>query len=330
MSTPDAAWVERYLAHVRVEKRLAGRTQDLYARHLQDLLQRCEQAGVGLLAVRDAQVRRWAAQWRAAGHAPRGIALVLSCWRGLYTWLGRQGAVPLNPVQGVRAPKAAQPLPKALGVEDAVRLVAHPGAPIDTPGEALERDALAARDRCLAELLYGCGLRIAELLGLDLHPVPGSRGWIDAEAGEAHVLGKGSKWRSVPVGAPALAAWRDWLSWRSLWLTPAAAAAAPAALFVTRQGARLSAQAARLRLRQRAQAAGLASPVHPHMLRHSFASHLLQSSGDLRAVQELLGHAHIRTTQVYTRLDFQHLAGVYDAAHPRARRGAEKPSGSPD
>lgn len=306
----DDAWVERYLAHVRVEKRLAARTQDLYALHLQDLLQRCTGAGLALTEVRDAHLRQWLAQWRAQGRSSRGMALVLSCWRGFYTWLGRQGAVPFNPVQGVRPPKAPQPLPKALAVEEALRLVEAPEPP--EGGES----ALAARDRCMAELLYGCGLRVAELVGLDLVASPAAQGWIDVAEAELRVLGKGSKWRSVPIGGPALEALRHWLAWRPAF----AGADETGPLFVGRRGERLSTQSVRLRLRRLSQQAGLSTPVHPHMLRHSFASHLLQSSHDLRAVQELLGHAHISTTQVYTRLDFQHLAQVYEAAHPRARK----------
>ncbi|MBS0508578.1 MAG: tyrosine-type recombinase/integrase, partial [Proteobacteria bacterium] len=172
--------------------------------------------------------------------------------------------------------------------------------------------------------LYGCGLRVGELVGLDMAPSPAAhsqgRGWIDLQAREAHVFGKGSKRRSVPVGQAAAQALEHWLQQRA---QPFGGAAVDGALFLGRRGARLTAQSVWLRLRQRSQAAGLTTPVHPHMLRHSFASHLLQSSGDLRAVQELLGHASITTTQVYTRLDFQHLAKVYDQAHPRARKKPE-------
>ena len=317
LSAEDQAWLDRYLEHVRVEKRLAARTQDLYAEHLQGLAQRCAQENLALAVVRDAHVRRWVAQLRASGREPRGIALVLSSWRGFYTWLGRQGLINVHPVQGVRAPKAGRPLPKALGVEDALRLADHEPEQDDP--------VLAARDRCATELLYGSGLRLGELLGLDVVASPQARGWIDAEAGEAHVLGKGGKWRTVPVGQPALKALADWLTHRPLW------AKDERALFVGQRGARLTPQALRQRLRQRAVQAGLMAPVHPHMLRHSFASHLLQSSGDLRAVQELLGHANIGTTQVYTRLDFQHLAKVYEAAHPRAgQRGSSETRSTED
>jgi len=307
LAPADEALIERYLQHVRVEKRLAERTVELYAEHLWRLGRQCARDGVGLLAVREAHVRRWVAQLHGQGREPRGIALVLSCWRGLYTWLGREGCIGSNPVQGVRAPKAARPLPKALGVEDALRLADHHDDNAD-PG-------LVARDDCLVELLYGCGLRLGELLGLDVVAGPAARGWIDAESGEAHVLGKGSKRRSVPVGAAALQALAHWLQQRQRW-----ASADEPALFIGRGGQRLTPQYLRQRLRQRSVQAGLNAPVHPHMLRHSFASHVLQSSGDLRGVQELLGHANIATTQVYTRLDFQHLAKVYEAAHPRARK----------
>jgi integrase/recombinase XerC len=162
------------------------------------------------------------------------------------------------------------------------------------------------------ELLYGCGLRVGELVGLDAQASTAAKGWVDLQAGEAHVLGKGSKRRTVPVGKKAVQALQHWLDLRGPATQPA--------LFLGRHGTRLSAQAIWHRLKQRSLQAGLATPVHPHMLRHSFASHVLQSSGDLRAVQELLGHANIGTTQVYTRLDFQHLAKAYDAAHPRAKR----------
>lgn len=321
MAAPDDAWVARYLDHVRVEKRLSARTQAVYTLHLQDLLQRCQAQALTLVEVRDAHVRRWLAQWRAQGREPRGMALVLSCWRGLYAWLGRQGVIGHNPVQGVRPPKAGQPLPKALGVEDAVRLSAFQ-TPMPAQASPLD-EALAARDRCMTELLYGSGLRIAELLDLDVRASTQSRGWLDLQAGEAQVLGKGSKWRTVPVGGPAQDAVRAWLVWRECW--PGLPADEPA-LFVGRGGRRLSAQAARLRLRARSVQAGLAVPVHPHMLRHSFATHVLQSSSDLRAVQELLGHAQISTTQVYTRLDFQHLTKVYEAAHPRATQRPAAPT----
>jgi integrase/recombinase XerC len=244
--------VAQYLDHVRFEKRLAERTVILYTLDLHKLAQEADKAGVALTAVGHHHIRRWVAQMHSQGRSGRGIALILSGWRGFYTWLGRQGLVASNPVQDVRAPKAAKPLPKALGLNEAVGLA-------DFENEA-DDPWLEARDAAMVEVLYGGGLRVGELTGLDAKPGPQARGWT-----------------------------------------------------------RLTAQSVWQRLRRRSQLAGTATPVHPHMLRHSFASHVLQSSGDLRAVQELLGHANISTTQVYTRLDFQHLAKVYDAAHPRAK-----------
>ena len=304
--------VARYLDHVRYEKRLAERTVTLYTLDLEKLADYAAQANVALEAVQSTHIRRWVAQMHSGGRSGRGIALILSGWRGFYVWLGRQGLVSSNPVQDVRAPKAPKPLPKALSVDDAVQLAEYHAAP-DTTDPWLE-----CRDSALVELLYGCGLRVGEVVGLDVQAGGQAKGWIDFEGGEAHVLGKGSKRRSVPVGGKALEALQAWLGVRSQGLTPATED--QMAMFIGRNGTRLTAQAMWQRLRQRSLKAGLSTPVHPHMLRHSFASHVLQSSQDLRGVQELLGHANITTTQVYTRLDFQHLAQAYDSAHPRARK----------
>ncbi|GAA4419205.1 tyrosine recombinase XerC [Acidovorax lacteus] len=307
--------VLRYLDYVRFEKRLAERTLTLYRLDLERLSARAAEVGLPLLQLQPAHIRRFVAQMHGAGRSGRGIALILSGWRGFFTWATRQSLTDHNPVQGIRAPKAPKPLPKALPVDDAVRLAEHDNAGADP--------WLEARDAALVELLYGCGLRVGELVGLDVAPGVeadrAGRGWVDLEAAEAHVIGKGRKRRSVPVGGAALAALRRWLALREGPFGARSAALSPA-LFIGQRGARLTAQSVWLRLRQRSLQAGLTTPVHPHMLRHSFASHLLQSSGDLRAVQELLGHANITTTQVYTRLDFQHLAAVYDTAHPRARK----------
>ena len=314
---PPHPQVLRYLEHVRFEKRLATRTATLYALHLADLEQRAAVVPVDLLQVHQAHVRRWAAQLHAGGRSGRGIALVLSCWRGFYGWLGREGLVASNPVQDVRAPKAGKALPKALGVDDAVQL-ADFQAEMDDPW-------LDARDAAMVELLYGCGLRVGELVGLDIRAstaaLQAGRGWIDMESAEVQVQGKGSKRRTAPLGRAALEALQHWLVVRG---AVEGAGTVQPALFIGRRGTRLTPQSIWQRLRRRSLLAGLAAPVHPHMLRHSFASHLLQSSGDLRAVQELLGHASITTTQVYTRLDFQHLAQVYDVAHPRAKAKPEK------
>ena len=296
-----------WLRHLEVERRLALRTRQMYAEALQRLVAAASAKGVALEAAQPHHVRAWMAQAHRSGLAPRSVALMLSAWRGLYRWWGEQGVVAVNPVEGVRAPKQAKPLPKALSVDHAVALAEHRS----DAGDA----RLAARDHAIVELLYGCGLRVGELIGLDVRAGRDAAGWIDAGDATAHVLGKGSKRRSVPVGRAALDALREWLAVRDGIAKPQ-----ESALFVSVRGARLGAGQLRARLKQLAQAAGVPTHVHPHMLRHSFASHVLQSSGDLRAVQELLGHANIATTQVYTRLDWQHLAKVYDAAHPRAKR----------
>ena len=301
--------IRRHLLHLRVERRLAERTLAMYGDAFKWLQAFASAMPVPLREVQTHHVRRWAAQLHSRGLAPRSIAIALSAWRGLYRWLGRDAVVAVNPVDGVRAPKAAKPLPKALSVDLAMALAEPPAA--DEPGNP----TLGARDQCIVELLYGCGLRVGELVGLDLQAGGGATGWIDASDASAHVLGKGSKRRSVPVGSLALKALRDWVEVRSRM-----AQAGEPALFVSNRGTRLTASQVRSRLKARALKAGLPTHVHPHMLRHSFASHLLQSSGDLRAVQELLGHANITTTQVYTKLDFGHLSKVYDAAHPRAKR----------
>ena len=305
--------VQRYLDYVRFEKRLARRTVELYTADLHKLQAHAGKAGIELTQVQHTHLRRWVAQMHAGGRSGRGIALILSGWRGFYSWLGREGLVPGNPVQDVRSPKAAKPLPKALSVDEAVQLAGFEALPADCD------PFLEARDQCITELLYGCGLRIGELVGLDVQASSQARGWIDIASGDAHVLGKGEKRRSVPVGSAALQSLQKWLAVRSVRARGGASGVSGGeALFINQRGARLTPQHIRVRLKARSQQAGLATPVHPHMLRHSFASHVLQSSGDLRAVQELLGHANITTTQVYTRLDFQHLAKIYDAAHPRA------------
>ncbi len=321
--------VVRYLNHVRVERRLAERTVALYTLDLIKLADYAKSASVELLKVQTSHIRRWVAQMHSGGRSGRGIALILSGWRGFYVWLGREGLIASNPVQDVKAPKAAKPLPKALSVDNSVQLANFQNTE--------QHPWLEARDAAMVELLYGSGLRVAELVGLDAVATAQSRGWVDMQAAEVHVLGKGGKRRSVPVGSQALTALQNWLDVRESAAsqkislvnndqniainkiatqeinTPATA------LFIGKNGTKLTAQSIWQRLRRRSLQAGLAAPVHPHMLRHSFASHMLQSSGDLRAVQELLGHSQIATTQVYTRLDFQHLAKAYDAAHPRAK-----------
>ena len=304
--------LQRFVDHLVVEKRLAARTVGMYREALVRLQTWAAEDGVALPQAQSHHVRGWMARLRHLGLASRSIAIALAAWRGLFRWWGREGLVVANPVEGVRPPRAPKPLPKALSVDQAVALAEQGGGDDpDDPGDP----RLQARDHCIVELLYGSGLRVGELLGLDVQAGPQARGWIDIADATAHVLGKGSKRRSVPVGAKALEALHAWLQARQTLARPD-----ETALFVSRRGRRLDANALRARLKAQAVRAGLPTHVHPHMLRHSFASHVLQSSGDLRAVQELLGHASISTTQVYTKLDFQHLAKVYDAAHPRARK----------
>ncbi len=304
--TALAADIEAFLTHLRVERRLAARTLAMYTEALLRLQASAQAAQVELPHAQPHHIRSWVVQLRGRNLAPRSIAIALAAWRGLYRYWGRQGQVRVNPVEGIRAPKAAKPLPKALSVEQAVALAQHNTQDSDP--------LLAARDHAITELLYSCGLRVAEVTGLDVQAGTSAAGWIDLADATAHVLGKGSKHRSVPVGAAAITALQAWLQAR-----PGLADVGEPALFVSRRGTRLTANQLRNRLQNQATQAGLPTKVHPHMLRHSFASHVLQSSGDLRAVQELLGHASISTTQVYTKLDFQHLAKVYDAAHPRAK-----------
>jgi integrase/recombinase XerC len=304
---------ESFLHELTTLRRLSAHTRAAYARDLAQLaaVTRAERTAVAHLST--AAVRRHAARMHAAGMAPASIARTLSAWRSFYRWMSARGLAAANPVAGVRAPKRAVRLPKALSPDQAVALAGH--ATADEPA--------ALRDRAIVELLYSSGLRLSELVALDWRffsaerDRPRSRGWIDLAAAEVTVTGKGNKTRTVPIGGPAVQALRAWLAARERWLPEPAA---ERALFVSARLRRLSARNVQQRVGQLARRLGLAQHVHPHMLRHSMASHVLQSSGDLRAVQELLGHASIAATQVYTRLDWQHLAKVYDAAHPRARR----------
>ncbi len=312
--------VEAHLERLRIERGYSAHTLAAYRRELQVLLGLLGALPAGRRdwgAVQDADVRRWVAEAARQGLAPTSLARRLSVWRGFFDALAEEGRVALNPVRSVRAPKRPKRLPKALPVDQAVRLV-------DDLPEA-EASWLLCRDRAMAELFYSSGLRLSELTALDHRWVDDeSRGyrsiaWLDRPSAEVQVLGKGNKRRTVPVGRAALQALDDWLPLREA-LLQRLPGADRAALFISQQGRRLGNRSVQLRLAQLAIRQGLPTHVHPHVLRHSFASHLLQSSGDLRAVQELLGHASIGSTQIYTALDFQHLAAVYDAAHPRARR----------
>ncbi len=262
-------------------------------------------------------VRRFASQLHARGLDPSSIARKLSAWRGFFRWMGEQSLIAFNPVDGVKAPRRGKPLPKALSADDAVHLV-RPQPSLTTPAS----DDAAVRDTCddaMFALLYSSGLRVSELSQLDVRHHKNtdgeSHGWIDLDGGEVTVTGKGNKMRAVPIGAAAISALRTWLGARSALVKDDCPA-----LFLNARGSRVSPRTIQLRLKAHALRRGIAANVHPHVLRHSFASHLLQSSGDLRAVQELMGHASITSTQIYTRLDFQRLAQVYDAAHPRAKK----------
>jgi integrase/recombinase XerC len=284
-----------YLDHLASERRLSRHTVLNYARDIGALLALAGDTPLERLDVH--QVRRFVARLHAQGLGGRSLARMLSAWRGFFRYLARDHGLAVNPCAGLRAPKSPRRLPHALSPDEANRLLAIEGGDDD-----------ALRDRAVLELFYSSGLRLAELAAL----APGD---VDYREGMVRVTGKGGKTRVVPVGRHALEALRAWLAVRGR-----IAAADPAALFVNARGRRLQPRAIQLRIKRRAAAQGLSSNVHPHVLRHSFASHVLQSSGDLRAVQDMLGHASIATTQVYTQLDFQHLAKVYDAAHPRARK----------
>jgi len=304
-----ASAVDDFLAELSTQRRMSPHTATAYAR---DLARLVELAGaIELPALTSHDIRHFVGRLHAGGLAPASIARTLSAWRSFFQWLSDRGKAKANPAVGVRGPRRPKRLPKALSADQAVTLAAS------VPGDGV----LAQRDHALVELLYSSGLRLAELASLDWRHFaaqggqPASVSWVDLEGAEATVRGKGSKTRTVPIGAPAVEALRRWLAVRS-----AIPGCDERALFVSARGERLAPRSVQARLAKLARALGLGVHVHPHMLRHSFASHLLQSSGDLRAVQELLGHANIATTQIYTQLDWQHLARAYDAAHPRARR----------
>jgi integrase/recombinase XerC len=308
---------QEYLRELHVVRQVSQHTIAAYTKDLDYLLARLDEQRLELADVTSDQVRSWVVKLHSQGQASRSIARMLSAWRGFYLWLANQkGLVNKSPLSDIKAPKRNKPLPKALSVEQAINLVESANK------ESIQADTfLRARDRAIVELLYSSGLRLSELLGVDLTPIEtkeyASAGWIDFEAGEVMVLGKGKKRRTVPVGEAALNALKDWLVVRANYASTDKGVVQ--ALFINKQGKRASARTVQQHLAALAVKAGLPTHVHPHMLRHSFASHVLQSSGDLRAVQEMLGHASITSTQIYTALDFQHLAQAYDLAHPRAK-----------
>ncbi len=289
MSSSDA-----FLAYLQVERRMSAHTLDAYRRDLAALSQWCEADGAELQSLHTEQLRQFVAAEHRRGLSSKSLQRRLSACRSFYAWLLRQGRIAVNPAAGLRAPKAPRKLPQVLDADEAVRLVE---LPTDAP--------LGLRDRALLELFYSSGLRLSELCALRWHD-------LDFVEGFVTVMGKGGRQRRVPVGSHARNALLEWHA--------DTGAAADAPVFPGRGGAFISQRAVQIRIKQLAQRQGLFKNVHPHMLRHSFASHILESSGDLRGVQELLGHADIATTQIYTHLDFQHLAKVYDATHPRAKR----------
>jgi integrase/recombinase XerC len=311
------ALAQEYLRELHVVRQVSKNTLEAYQRDLQILLAKLEEFNLKATELNTDQVRVWAARLHAQGGSPRSIARTLSAWRGFYAWLANQkNLIQSNPLDDVRPPKRSKPLPKALSVESAISLVEQ------SSQENVQADQfLRARDRAIVELLYSSGLRLSELLGVDVAPLENkdyqSAGWIDFELSEVMVLGKGNKRRTVPVGSAAMAAIKEWLVIRGAHVKDVSALGQP--LFINKQGRRVSARTIQKHLAALALKAGLPTHVHPHMLRHTFASHVLQSSGDLRAVQEMLGHASISSTQIYTALDFQHLAQAYDQAHPRAK-----------
>ena len=287
--------IAEFLEHLAVERRMSPNTLDAYRRDLDALAQWCGAGGGDVESIDGEGVRAFIAQGHRRGLSPKSLQRRLSACRGFYGWLQKHGRIAANPTAGVRAPKATRKLPQVLDVDEAVQLVE---LPTDAP--------LGQRDRAMLELFYSSGLRLSELCTLRWRD-------LDLAEGMVHVLGKGGKYRLVPVGSHACHALADWRAQSN------GDDAAP--VFPGRDPAKpITPRAIQLRMRQLAQRQGIFKRVHPHLLRHSFATHLLESSGDLRGVQELLGHADIGTTQIYTHLDFQHLARVYDGAHPRARR----------
>jgi integrase/recombinase XerC len=297
-----AADLDRYLEHLRSERQVSPHTLDGYRRDLLKAVEFCQRCQIdGWAQLDSSRLRQLVAERHRQGQSSRSLARLLSAVRGLYAFLNRSGRCDQDPSNGLSAPRGERRLPRTLDTDRAMQLL----------DGGVEDDFIARRDQAMLELLYSSGLRLAELVGLDLDQ-------LDLASGLVQVVGKGNKARVLPVGRKAIAALQAWLPLR------ASRQPRDQALFISRQGRRLGARA----VQQRVGLAGareLGQHLHPHMLRHSFASHLLESSQDLRAVQELLGHADIATTQVYTHLDFQHLAKVYDSAHPRAKRKSSEP-----
>ncbi|UUM21621.1 tyrosine recombinase XerC [Mycoavidus sp. SF9855] len=306
--TAPADPIAGYLDSLVYERKLSKHTWTSYAHELAQLVVLADTRALNELT--PANIREGVIQAHAQGLSARSIAHRLSVWRSFYRWLTLHTALETNPVATVRAPKRAKALPKALSVDDTKTMMEASQSKLPQ----------ALRDGAMVELFYSSGLRLAELINLDLkykEHANGDRsaGWLDLPGKQVHVTGKGNRQRTVPIGSKAIAALKAWLAVRPQFIR---ADAQP--LFLSSHGRRISPSSVKQRVKRVALAAGIAPNVHPHVLRHSFASHVLQSSGDLRAVQEMLGHASIAATQIYTSLDFQHLAKVYDQAHPRARK----------
>ncbi|MCI2810550.1 tyrosine recombinase XerC [Eoetvoesiella caeni] len=312
--------MEQWLAHLQTHLRYSPHTLQGYRQDLRHLVQL--QADTPLDGFTESHIRQAIARLHGQGLKPRSLARALAAWRGFFQWWAPVAGMDSNPAMGVRAPKVPRSLPKALSVEQAQVLLDRPGLP--APKSPVE-----CRDQAMFEVLYSSGLRLAELVSLDWRYTRQdgyeSQSWILLDQAEATVRGKGNKTRSVPLGAKAVQAVSRWLEERPRFASAIGqdgpdALDSSAALFLGTRGKRISPRVVQLQLNKLAALTGLPVHVHPHSLRHSFASHMLQSAQDLRAVQEMLGHANISTTQIYTRLDFQHLAKAYDQAHPRAAR----------
>jgi integrase/recombinase XerC len=337
MNMPDTSLVVKevddFLGELETVRQLSEHTLKAYRHDLQKLCAFIAEQNLDLYSVQSMHTRQWAAKLHGQGLSPRSLARILSAWRGFYEWLILQKSIKdkaptlSNPLLDIRPPKRAKNLPKALSVEHVQVLIEFAQKEVDLelknkPAIAIA-DRFALRDLALFELFYSSGLRLSEILGIDIEQsmssTHSSLGWLDWDGDEVNVLGKGGKRRVVPVGRHAMQAL---VAWRNVLLTTMqsqAKASGGAALFVNEKLNRLSPRTVQARLKSLALRSGLPTHVHPHMLRHSFASHVLQSSHDLRAVQEMLGHASIGSTQIYTALDFQHLAQAYDLAHPRAK-----------
>ena len=290
-------YLTQYLNHLTFERGLSTLTQENYARDIKVLIESSNSGGLALESFKPGNIRQLIAKLHGQGLGGKSISRMLSAWRGFFDYLVKHHQFSSNPCIGMRAPKTPKSLPQALSADQAVQLV-----------DIKEDDLLSLRDHAILELFYSSGLRLAELVSLNFNT-------LDLANGTITVTGKGNKTRIVPVGSHAIEAIKTWLTAR----TSIADTEEPA-LFITKQGKRITPRAIQYRLKEWSIKQGINSDVHPHMLRHSFATHVLQSSGDLRAVQEMLGHANISTTQVYTHLDFQHLAKIYDQAHPRAKK----------